>query len=44
MYLAAGPNTYFGAGIVYESYLDCDESTYVSCEDTYPEVSVSVAF
>jgi hypothetical protein len=30
--------------VVYESYLSCDESTYVSCSDSYPEVSVTVAF
>ena len=44
VYIAAGRNTYFGLGMVYESYLDCDESTFVSCADSYPEVSVTVAF
>jgi hypothetical protein len=44
VYIAAGRNTYFGAGMVYEAYLDCDESTYRSCTDAYPEVSVTVAF
>jgi hypothetical protein len=44
VYIAAGRNTYFGLGMVYESYLDCEESTYVSCSDTYPEVSLTVAF
>jgi hypothetical protein len=42
--MSAGPNAYFGAGIVHETYFDCDETTYASCSDTYPEVSVSVAF
>ena len=44
VYIAAGRNTYFGLGMVYESYFDCSESTYSSCSDTYPEVSFSVAF
>lgn len=44
VYIAAGRHTYFGLGMVYESYLSCDESTYVSCSDSYPEVSVTVAF
>lgn len=44
VYVSGGRNVYFGAGVVYESYLDCDESTFVSCSDTYPEVSVTVAF
>jgi hypothetical protein len=44
VYMSAGPNAYFGAGIVHETYFDCDETTYASCSDTYPEVSVSVAF
>lgn len=44
VYIAAGRNTYFGAGMVYETYMDCDDSTYRSCSDAYPEVSVTVAF
>jgi hypothetical protein len=44
VYITAGRNTYFGAGMVYESYFDCNESTYASCSDSYPEVSVTVAF
>jgi hypothetical protein len=44
VYIAAGRNTHIGLGMVYESYLSCDESTYVSCSESYPEVSVTVAF
>jgi hypothetical protein len=44
VYISAGRNTHVGLGMVYESYFDCDESTYVSCSDTYPEVSFTVAF
>ena len=41
IYIAAGRNAYIGAGVVYESYLDCKR---VSCSDTYPEISFTFAF
>jgi hypothetical protein len=44
VYLTAGRNAYFGIGAVYESYIDCNTSTYRSCSDTYPEISFTVAF
>jgi hypothetical protein len=44
VYISAGRNTHVGLGAVYESYFDCEESTYVSCSDTYPEISFTVAF
>jgi hypothetical protein len=44
VYFNAGRNAYFGAGVVYESYLDCEKSTYRSCDDTYVEVSLTLAF
>lgn len=44
VYVAAGRNLYFGAGAVYESYLDCDKSIYRECTDTYPEISITFAF
>jgi hypothetical protein len=44
VYIAAGRNAYIGAGAVYESYLDCNETLYVDCTDTYPEVSFTFAF
>ena len=44
VYLAGGRNVYFGAGAVYESYFDCDESVFDACSDVYPEVSLTVAF
>lgn len=43
IYLAVGRNTHVGAGMVCEAYLNCDESTYGSCADAYPEVSATVA-
>jgi hypothetical protein len=44
VYISAGRNTHVGLGMVYESYFDCEESTYVSCSETYPEISFTVAF
>ena len=44
VYFAAGSNTFFGAGAVYESYLDCDKSVYRDCSDTYGEVTLTFAF
>jgi hypothetical protein len=44
VYVAAGRNAYFGAGAVYESYLDCNETLYNDCSDTYPEISFTFAF
>jgi hypothetical protein len=43
-YLQAGRNAYLGAGAVYESYLDCNQTVYRSCSNTYPELSFTVAF
>jgi hypothetical protein len=44
VYFTAGRNAYIGIGAVYESYIDCNESVYRSCNDTYPEVSFTIAF
>ena len=44
VYFAAGRNAYFGAGAIYESYIDCNKAVYRSCSDTYPEVSFTIAF
>jgi len=43
-YLPIGPNTHFGLGGVYEKYLDCNQSSYHSCDDFYPEISFTVSF
>jgi hypothetical protein len=43
-YLQAGRNAYLGAGVVYESYLDCNKTVYRECTSTYPEVSFTIAF
>ena len=43
-YFQLGRNAFLGVGGVYETYSDCRESTYRSCSDTYPEVSLTFAF
>jgi hypothetical protein len=35
---------FLGVGAVYESYLNCDEKTYSSCDDVYPEITFSFSF
>ena len=44
VYLQAARNAYVGLGYVYESYLDCNKTTYRSCDSSYAEVSVTFAF
>ncbi len=44
VYLPIGRNMHLGLGGVYENYLDCNDSTYGSCSDFYPEISFSVGF
>jgi hypothetical protein len=44
VYIQAGRNVYIGAGVVYESYIDCTEGVYRKCDSTYGEVSFTVAF
>jgi hypothetical protein len=44
VYLPAGRNFYIGIGAVYESYVDCNATVYRSCNDTYPEVTFTIAF
>lgn len=43
VYLLAGGGTYFGIGVVQERYLECDESVFVSCDETYTEAVLSFA-
>lgn len=44
VYIAVGRNTHLGLGMVYEKYFSCEESTYIDCSDTYPEISFTMAF
>jgi hypothetical protein len=34
----------FGGGVVYEKYLDCDESAYTDCSNVYPEILFATSF
>jgi len=44
IYIASTPNTYVSVGIVYESYLDCQQSIYQTCSETYPDLGLIFAF
>ena len=44
IYFLSSHGSYFGAGIVYEKYLSCDEAIYQSCSATYPEIIFAIAF
>ena len=44
VYFMQDEQWFIGIGAVYESYLDCDEKTYNSCEDIYPEITFSFSF
>lgn len=35
---------FLGVGAVYESYLNCDDKIYSSCDDIYPEITFSFSF
>lgn len=41
---ASGSNAYVSAGLVHESYLDCQTTVYRSCSSTYSDVSVTFGF
>ena len=43
-YVQAGGNGFIGLGAVYESYLDCEKGIYRTCDSTYAEVTVTIAF
>jgi len=44
VYFIQGERWFIGVGAAYESYLDCDEKSYNSCDDTYPEITFSFSF
>lgn len=44
IYLVSGSNSSVSAGLVHESYLDCDTAVYRSCSATYSEVSIIFGF
>ena len=35
---------YFGAGVVYERWLDCNGSTLIDCDEIYPELVLAFSF
>lgn len=44
VYLTSGPNSVFGVGLAYESYLNCQAAVFGSCSSTYPEISIIFGF
>jgi hypothetical protein len=44
IYFTVSQNAYLGFGGVYEKYLDCNKTTYRSCDGTYGEVTFTFAF
>jgi len=44
LFFMTGRNVYIGAGLVYESYMSCNTTTYSSCSSTYPEFVIAVSF
>lgn len=42
--IASGSNAYFSAGFVHETYLDCQETVYRACSETYPDLSFTFGF
>lgn len=42
--IISGSNAYISAGFVSESYLDCDARIYLTCSESYPEVSINFGF
>jgi hypothetical protein len=44
VYYTPDTNWFMGVGAVYESYLDCDDTIYESCDEIYPEITFSLSF
>lgn len=40
VFVATGRHSYMGAGVVYTRIRDCNQSIYLTCSDTYPELSL----
>jgi hypothetical protein len=43
VYLSSRGGFYISIGVVREEYLDCDETVYISCSDTYPEITLTIS-
>jgi hypothetical protein len=44
VYVLAGRNMYFGAGLAEDVHLNCDRTVYASCSETFPEILIAVMF
>lgn len=44
VYIASGPNVYVSVGIVHESYINCQESVYRACSESYPDFGFTIGF
>ncbi len=44
VYFLTGRGGYFGAGIVYENYFNCNETVFRSCTEAYPELMIAFTF
>jgi hypothetical protein len=42
--IASGSNAYISAGLVYESYVGCQQAIYSSCRSTYLDVNFNLGF
>lgn len=44
IYIASGSNASVSVGLVHESYLDCQQTIYLTCSETYPDISLAFGF
>ena len=44
IYLIQDKKWFIGVGAVYESYLNCDDTIYSTCDDFYPEITFVFSF
>ena len=44
VYITTGRTSYMGIGVAYIENTDCDERIYISCSETYPELSIAFTF
>ena len=44
VYMSTGANAYLSMGVVHEAYLDCQESVYRVCSETFPDITVIFGF
>jgi hypothetical protein len=43
VYLSSRGGYYLSFGLVQENYLSCDKTVFVSCSDTYPEITITIS-